>query len=601
MLRPEPMVKLQILCAKQDLQSIIEYLYDAKALDIKHHDAGDIDIGKPLDEISDISGALVKLRTIMYSLGYSPVKRSPRDLSKSELKKAFSYIEDLHSKIQAITEERRNIAERKKKLQEEYSKLKALKSLGPLDIFRETKRISFIIGYVQDNFPDSLGENTEVLRSGNLAAVFYEKSREGDVLDQVKNSGFTEFKMPEMYDMEAMEKELVELHRRSHSLDNQISELKNKNRHEVTSLERTLSIYAKKAEAPLMFGETKNIGVITGWVPEKAKKKFLARLPEDTHVEELPTNGEAPVKIRNSRIVKPYEALLEMFTYPSYREIDPSIFMFITFPLFFGFMLGDVGYGLVTLLLFHVIKKKNPAMASFLNILMFSAISSIIFGLLYGEFFGFHMSHWGPIENLVHSANIHYPFMERNAGAVMQLITTSLIVGFIHVNLGVLIGFFNAYRAHGLKDAILEKGSWFIIEIALALGYLGYQYGFGVWYGVILGVIAVVMLYKGEGTIGIVEIPTFFIHMASYLRLMAIGMASVSLAVVVNEQVGPLFGGGPLMIFGGIILFAIGHTINIGLGVLGPFLHSLRLHYVEYFTKFYKGGGRKYQPFGTEV
>jgi len=108
------------------------------------------------------------------------------------------------------------------------------------------------------------------------------------------------------------------------------------------------------------------------------------------------------------------------------------------------------------------------------------------------------------------------------------------------------------------------------------------------------------MIYKGEGAKGLIEIPALFSHMLSYARLMAVGLASVILAAVINDLAGEMFAAGIAGIIGGVLLLAVGHSVNIGLGLISPFLHSLRLHYVEFFTKFYHGGGIRYIPFGAE-
>ena len=106
------------------------------------------------------------------------------------------------------------------------------------------------------------------------------------------------------------------------------------------------------------------------------------------------------------------------------------------------------------------------------------------------------------------------------------------------------------------------------------------------------------MLYKGEGIRGLIEIPSIFSNTLSYARLMAIGLSSVVLALIINDSAEQFFHKGGFLVLIGVLILVIGHVINIMLGLLGSFLHSLRLHYVEFFTKFFHGGAKKYQPFG---
>jgi V/A-type H+-transporting ATPase subunit I len=108
------------------------------------------------------------------------------------------------------------------------------------------------------------------------------------------------------------------------------------------------------------------------------------------------------------------------------------------------------------------------------------------------------------------------------------------------------------------------------------------------------------MLFKGEGVKGIIELPSLLSNTLSYLRLMAIGLSSVSIAIVVNTMAGEFFHGGGMMIFAGIMIILVGHVLNIILGLFGSFLHSLRLHYVEFFSKFFQGGAEKFKPFGAK-
>jgi len=193
-------------------------------------------------------------------------------------------------------------------------------------------------------------------------------------------------------------------------------------------------------------------------------------------------------------------------------------------------------------------------------------------------------------------AGFAIPHLLSRSEQIMDLLTLSLIIGAIHVTLGLLIGFYNEMMHHGFVKAFMEKISWILLEVAVIVGYF-----VNVLAGVVIGVIAIILLGIGEGVKGLIEIPSIFSNILSYARLMALGVASVKLAEVINHFAGQMFISGAMGIIFGILLLVIGHVINIALGIMGPFLHSLRLHYVEFFTKFYSGGGTSYNPFGREA
>ena len=234
-------------------------------------------------------------------------------------------------------------------------------------------------------------------------------------------------------------------------------------------------------------------------------------------------------------------------------------------------------------------KKKMPQFAGFFNILIFSSIATIAFGFIFGEFFGFEYYHPPINRNPEHDIN--------------PLIMASLIIGLIHVNVGLIVGFINELHHHGFKTAFFEKFSWIFLELSVALLALSYTKAIPIspLFGYGLLTISVVMLFIGEGARGIVEIPSIFGNILSYARLMAIGLSSVGLAMVINTMAEESFKSGGISIIVGILILVIGHVINMALGIMGGFLHSLRLHYVEFFSKFYKGGGMMYKPFGEKV
>ncbi len=652
MLKAEDMVKYRFFCLKSDLKKVVQELYKAKAIDIIEHEKTDeLDLGEPLAGSAELSDAVVKARAVMFKFGMSSVNSNRKMIEESEgdLRPRIRHVLDLHKEVFDIVAEIKAVLNEIKAKTADLSVLRAASSLGiPLDNFQTTKHMRYVLGYSEDlKIKDSPG--VEFYKGKydekEVVAIFYDVEKEPYVMDVLRDAKFSELKMP-VYCVgrknvrSCVEKELETLRSREEKLSKQLKKIKAKER-SLPETEKVLSIAAKKAEAPLLFGETKNISMITGWIPKKNSEKLEEKLKSVTKkkigIEKLKIEKDdsPPIKLNNPVWAKPYEFLLRLFSMPSYNEIDPVIFMFFTFPLFFGFMLGDIGYGLVTLLLFLFLRSKMPSMKDLMNIFILCSISSIFFGAVFAEGFGFELGelfhHGQETEHTgAHGADIHTAVTEedhgflswitswplhRNPASVMNLIYVSLLVGFLHVNFGLILGFINVKKAHGLKLAIFEKGGWFLVEFAVALGLL-YMAGADIlnmdkitfmgviplqlFIAVILLITAIIFLVKGEGFQAVIELPSILIHIASYMRLMAIGLASVGLAGVINEQAVPLFHAGLVGIIAGIAVFTIGHIVNIALGIIGPFLHSLRLHYVEHFTKFYSGGGKEFRAFGAD-
>jgi V/A-type H+-transporting ATPase subunit I len=184
------------------------------------------------------------------------------------------------------------------------------------------------------------------------------------------------------------------------------------------------------------------------------------------------------------------------------------------------------------------------------------------------------------------------------------MIGISVFVGLLHLNLGYILGFINLSKHHGIKHAVLEKGSWMIIELGVlvaALGYFGIAPGL-TYVGAVILVLGIVMLTIGEGIKGPVELPSLMGNTLSYARIIAVGLSSIYIASTVNniafDMIWPDHSKIGIAAIGAIIVFILGHALNTVLSIIAPGLHSLRLQYVEFFGKFYEGGGRKFNPFG---
>ncbi len=318
---------------------------------------------------------------------------------------------------------------------------------------------------------------------------------------------------------------------------------------------------------------------------------------------------------------------MDVYSRPRYTEIDPTLMVSIVFPIFFGLILGDVGYGLILLAMAFGLRKflKGEEGRQMLAVLRNASISSIFFGILFSEFLGFPIPGWNPV---FYSRHLMAAENGGHGPNIPELMVLSVWIGILHITLGRVLGMVNHARQdhgeHRLKAVLANFGwltvmwgliiaIWSIASVPLMPNLTGLPVivaglNLGIFIGAVLIVAGVVFIAR-DSFLEVVEIPTIVSHVLSYARLVAVGLSSVAIAMVVNfmsitmfitPQLKNLTIFGIFIIIAGIGVFIIGHALNTALGILGGGLHSIRLHYVEFFTKFYKGGGKKYVPFGMK-
>ncbi len=382
----------------------------------------------------------------------------------------------------------------------------------------------------------------------------------------------------------------------------------------------------------MRFATTNQTFVADGWVPSGSVEKIRQALVNATggkiFVTVLPTDPEhdsVPVEYDNPSFAKPTQMLMDVYSRPKYTELDPTLTLSFVFPLFFGLILGDVGYGLILLAMSLALRKflKGEEGAQLLTVLRNASISAIIFGLLFGEFLGFALP-WRPV-----IFSRHLNIGEHSAGHgpnIPELMMLAIWIGLLHITLGRVLGMINhARQDHGSHrtKAVMANFGWLAVMWGLmmviwsiaamplmpdltSLPPIVMNLNGAAVAGAVLLVIGVLLIAR-DSALEIVELPTIISHVLSYTRLVAVGLSSVAIAMVVNyisiglliePQLGNITIIGVLSIILGVAVFLIGQALNLALGILGSGLHSIRLNYVEFFTKFYKGGGKKYNPFG---
>jgi len=387
-------------------------------------------------------------------------------------------------------------------------------------------------------------------------------------------------------------------------IDEKLSKLSTAWYQELVVLKKIFEDIGAELEEFNKFGHSEFTFVVMGWIP----KKYLHRIKDtikkafgDTVIiRELDVSAEemekAPTFYDNPRWVKPFESIMQLVRPPKYREIDPTPLIAIFFPIFFGITVGDIGYGLVILAFALAVKKKLGTIEFVRNladILTISAISTIIFGVIYGEIFG----DFGEMMGWLHP--VHYLGVTWNRlEAILPMLIFALAIGVIHVFLGLIIGIINEITRKNKKHLSEKVGMLLALSGLITIIFLALEMipAWMLYPTIIVIIIALLLIIYGAGAMGPLEIMSSVGNILSYARLMAIGLASVILAFVANKL------GEEIEILAvGILIAVLLHMLNIVLAMFSPSIHSVRLHLVEFFSKFYQGGGIAYKPFKKEI
>jgi len=337
-----------------------------------------------------------------------------------------------------------------------------------------------------------------------------------------------------------------------------------------------------------------NMVFLEGWVPTDVMEKLIEALREGFGDRVLvewryPTEKEwhtVPTALKNPPLFEPFELFLKLLPPVRYKGTDPTVLVGVFFPFFSGCMVGDVGYGAVISLLGFLFarKKVRPVMSDIGKILLFVGAWSILWGVAYGELFGdlgnrlFHME----------------PLWVERSHVVLPVMVFTLGLGVFHVVLGLLLGFIQGIR-NRQRHVWLEK----LGNVVVLAGLIGAMVVIKGWLpngvftiSVTMLVVGIVLLLAGGGIGGLVESIGVVGNILSYIRIAAIGLSSAILALVATQFV-DVFG---VTLLGILVALAM-HLLNFILALAGSGLHSARLQYVEFFGKFYSGGGKDYKPF----
>lgn len=367
-------------------------------------------------------------------------------------------------------------------------------------------------------------------------------------------------------------------------------------RDRLKALRELLLIERERAEVHTSFAATDQVVAIQGFVPQKQAAAVSGELQRscdglvvcEVSEPDVPPE-ELPVALDNPGVLKHFELLVKLYAPPRYDEIDPTVLIFPSFLFFFGLMITDAMYGLMCLVLgLCVLRgggKYYPLYKSAGLLLSLGGASTVVLGTMTGGWFGNLATEYLGLTFLNNLVVIN-PMVD-----VSLFLVFSIGVGLLHLNLGIVMGIIKDVRRNAIPDAL--KNVWiFFLEAALICWYVG-----AATPALVFVVPAVLLLLYAEKGMALFGLTGLLGDSLSYARLMALGLVSFGLAVAINALAKMVWG---ISYVGWAIALAVlvgGHVFSFVLNLMGAFAHGIRLHFVEFFGKFYSGGGEEFAPF----
>ncbi|MCK9581482.1 MAG: V-type ATP synthase subunit I [Methanoregula sp.] len=654
MLKPKRMSRLLIAASRDQMAPVVAELYHHNLFHIEEYvDVGaegyeGFKIGSPLSGASEKSADLIKIRamTNAVSLSADDVDAGPSCSLELQIK-IERELPLLEREVEELTVRRSKLDTRAKELEQKIAEITPFLDVPvDLNLYHGYKRFTTIAGYVSREIvlPVPCEMHFSKGKEKNFLVVVFSTEQRSEVEKALQEVGFQSVPVPDESGspkgrIEFYKGEIAALNKEIEGISKQLENVRQKHASFLVACEELLKAEVEQTEAPLRFATTKQTFVAEGWVPTDQVTAVTNSLVHVTEgkifVTALPTDLEhdsVPVEYNNPDFAKPTQVLMDVYSRPGYTEIDPTLMIAIVFPLFFGLIVGDVGYGLIFLAMSLGLRKflKGEAGEQLLTVLRNASISTIFFGIIFSEFLGFAIPGWNPVLYSRHLMSEH----GGHGPNIPELMVLSIWIGIAHLTLGRLLGMYNhAKQDHGHHRtlAVMANFGWLAVmwgiilaiwscaAIPLMPSFTGLPVlaivpgvGFGLNLATIIGgilILAGIIFIARENILEVIELPTIVSHVLSYARLVAVGLSGVAIAMVVNYMTFEMFINPALenftlisivLILIGLGIFLFGHLLNIALCILGGGLHSIRLHYVEFFTKFYKGGGKKYNPFGMK-
>lgn len=639
------MKKIEIVAMMSDRKHILERLQRRGVVEITSVEDDDLVQVNTTSSISQFERALSTAQSALAVLDeYAKEKKSLLDSLNGRTELTTAQFADKLAKNQATLSECSKILAKRKKMTESENRISRLKTqidtlnpwkdFGLAQNFSGTKQTTAFIGTLSGMYTTSELENqilslrpeaicsVEIISSRkeqtNLMVVCH-KSLTQTVLEALAELNFSPFQsksnLTPAEEIAQCEKEIAECEKNREVLLKELVEFATV-REDICFVIDYLSIRIQKYQALGRVSLTKNTFFIHGYVPQKYVKGLVSELESKydvaISVTEPDESEEVPVLLQNSKFSQPVESITEMYALPNKRDVDPSSVMSFFYYLFFGMMLSDAGYGLVILIGTTIVLSKfrlEKSLRKSMKMFQYCGVSTVIWGALFGSWFGDLPQVVASIFGVtIDSTALWFEPLDDP----IKLLLFSFGLGICHLFLGLAVNFRILWKEGKPIDAICEVVPIYLTILGAA------PLGAGILsdvpevltkispYILIVGVISIILTSSRSsknvfmrffgGIYGLYNVATGYLSdILSYSRLLALGLATGSIASVINLLC-MMPENKVLQVIMLITLGVVGHVANIGINMLGAYVHSDRLQFVELFSKFYEGGGRAFEP-----